>query len=470
MSDDSLKVFMDWVDGYLNFEKTPKKNIFWLDTMNFFCEKLGHPEKSYRCFHVAGSKGKGSVSTMLAGILEASGYKAGIYTSPHIVSFTERIGTVNGAFDDRIYLSAAEELMKTVQSVPLSELPGERQLTWFEIVTLFAMLCFKYAKVDWAVWEVGLGGRLDSTNVVSPECCCIGPIELEHTEFLGDTLEKIAAEKGGIIKENVPVVIGWQQNQSVKDVFRQIALQKKSKVIFCDEVSKTDITDYKSRHFTNEDSVTMSANLSSSVFSRPVCANLKLIGDFQAQNAMVASIAAKTVLPQLSEQTIEKGLSSAVLPGRFEILCGIKKFEQIPEMILDGAHTPNSVRFTLETFEKLYYSDSTQSDGKFSSGAVLLFACAADKDVEDIAAIIKSKVDSKVLSTCILTRPGETKACDFSRMEKAFSNSHVDFYATSDYNKAIEDSMATACKNKVPLLVTGSFYLVAEVKKFLKHL
>ena len=230
----SLQKLESWIDSYLNFEKTPKKNIFWLDTMRFFCQKFGEPEQCAPCFHVAGSKGKGSVSTFIASILDEAGYTTGIYTSPHILDFIERISSATGAFKAEVYNNAVEELMKGVQSITQSELPAERPITWFELVTLFSFLVFRQAKVDYSVFEVGLGGRLDSTNVVHPLCSIITPIELEHTEFLGDTVEKIAYEKGGIIKENTPVVIA-QQTPSVRAVFEKIAEEKHAPVVFLED-------------------------------------------------------------------------------------------------------------------------------------------------------------------------------------------------------------------------------------------
>ena len=174
----SIEKLENWIDSYLNFEKTPKKNIFWLDTMRFFCEKFGQPQDFAPCFHVAGSKGKGSVSTFIASILDEAGYKTGLYTSPHILDFIERVSSPNGPFEEEAYNRAVEEIMSGVKAIPTEELPGQRPITWFELVTLFSFLVFRQAKVDWSVFEVGLGGRLDSTNIVNPKVSVITPIEL----------------------------------------------------------------------------------------------------------------------------------------------------------------------------------------------------------------------------------------------------------------------------------------------------
>ena len=210
----AIDVFLDWLSDYLNFELNPKKNIFWLDTIDFLCKRFDNPQDYAPCIHVAGSKGKGSVSKMIACILEEAGYNVGLYSSPHITDFRERICKPSGFFDESVYEEAIKEMIPNVDSI--IDLPGDRPITWFELVTLYAFLCFRKAKVNWSVFEVGLGGRLDTTNVIRPKICCITPIELEHTEFLGDTLEKIAAEKAGIIKNCTPVVIARQQTESVK--------------------------------------------------------------------------------------------------------------------------------------------------------------------------------------------------------------------------------------------------------------
>src|SRR5574344_631801 len=230
-----IAVLQEWLDSYLNFEKLPQKNIFWLDTMQFLCQRFNHPESCAPSFHVAGSKGKGSISVMIASILEEAGCTTGLYTSPHILNFAERIGTAHGLFPDNIYESAVKQLMNSVDSIIPEELPGQRPVTWFELVTVFAFLCFKEAHVQQAVYEVGLGGRLDATNVITPKVCCIGPIELEHTEYLGDTVEKIAAEKGGIIKDGIPVIIS-PQKESVRAVFKSIADKQKAPLLFTDDI------------------------------------------------------------------------------------------------------------------------------------------------------------------------------------------------------------------------------------------
>lgn len=455
MGTDSLSFFTEWLDRYLNFEHTPKKGIFWLETMRFFTERLGHPERSYRCLHVAGSKGKGSMSLMAACCLEEAGFSTGVYTSPHITDFRERVTRSGSFFPDSVYADSARELIVAVDSAGDAELPGGRRPTWFELVTLFAMLCFRRAGMDWVVWEVGLGGRLDSTNVVCPDCCLIGPIEKEHTEFLGDTLEAIAGEKAGIIKKNVPVIVAAQQTESVREVFRKKASECESPIVFCDENASFVIKGYGREG----EACGMFAGISSPLFSRPLSVCLRLLGSFQAENAALVSLAMKTLFPDLDEGILERGLGKAVLQGRFEIVSRPRGFPGIPELVLDGAHTPRSISLTMETFSQLYVRQAADGAG---ARPVLLFACAADKDVEDMAPLFKG-----LFSSVYLTRPGEAKASDMGRLEKAFRDSGLEFKSNPDYKASIGSALAEADRAGLPLLVTGSFYLVAEVKHFL---
>ncbi|WP_407427518.1 bifunctional folylpolyglutamate synthase/dihydrofolate synthase [Treponema sp.] len=475
---DSITKLESWIDSYLNFEKTPEKNIFWLDTMRFFCNKFGHPENFAPCFHIAGSKGKGSVSTFIASILDEAGYKTGLYTSPHILDFIERVSSAQGKFSNEVYDNAVKEIMDGVQKINTEELPGERPVTWFELVTLFAFLTFRQAKVDYSVYEVGLGGRLDSTNVISPVCSVITPIEKEHTEFLGDTLEKIAYEKGGIIKENTPVIIAKQQ-PSVRKVFEKIAEEKHSPVIFAEDfinnlyfeikkisdcINFNTVNDNKNI-LLNKNSIIfntplqnknilslMTVSFSSKIFSRPIKTTLQLTGKFQAENAALAAIAVKTVLPDLSEDIIERALSKAKLPARFEILKNPVSEKSL--IVLDGAHTVNSVKFTMETFRQVF--------GEEKGKRILLFACAADKDAKDIAPLFKNKFDS-----VFLTKPGNVKQSDMNTLSKAFNDTQINCEISEDFVMQIQKSIKKAGEEKAVLLVTGSFYLIAEVKKIL---
>ena len=442
----AIEVFNEWLDGYLNFERQPEKNIFWLDTIDYLCKRFDNPQDFAPCIHVAGSKGKGSVSKMIACILDEAGYKTGLYTSPHILDFRERISAATGFFSEVIYEETIKEMVPNIEAIIPEQLPAERPITWFELVTLYAFLCFRRAKVDWSVYEVGLGGRLDSTNVIRPKICCITPIELEHTEFLGNTLEKIAAEKAGIIKNCTPVVIARQQTESVDIVIREKAITRHAPYYFIDKLVKN--LNYKF----DVNSKKMKIHFESEIFNRPIETDMSLLGSMQLENAALASIAVRKVLPNLTEDVIERGLAKAKLPGRFEIIEKIHDYKDIPAVILDGAHTCKSIKLTLDTFNMFYDNQK----------ANLLFACAADKDVKDISLMFRHRFEH-----IFITKPGIVKKSDMNAEEEAFKNAGLSFTANADYKKMIQLALEDSAKNNRLLLITGSFYLIAEVKKIL---
>lgn len=445
-------MFEQWLNQFLNFEKLPQKNIFWLDTMAFLSEKLNNPEKSYPTIHIAGSKGKGSISAMISSILTEAGFSTGLYTSPHIINFHERISNNQKLFSSEIYENAAT-MIKNVINNNINSITKERPITWFELVTLYSFVCFKLAKVDYGIFEVGLGGRLDATNIIKPELCCISTIELEHTEFLGNTLEKIATEKAGIIKENTPVIVA-RQPESVKEVFRKIANEKNAPIYFIDEVFNEIKSEYSVLNCSENHTPTFSISLKSDIFDSPIITNMKLLGDFQAENAAIAAFAVKKLIPTISNKIIEQGLLKAKLPGRFEIINLEQSNKKLPTIILDGAHTVNSVKHTLKTFKQYFNSEES----------VLLFACAADKDVNEISKAFNNNL--KVY----LTIPGNIKQSNLKKLEEAFNKQKIKFNSDEDFKKQIELAISEAKNKRLPLLVTGSFYLVSEVKKYIDSL
>ena len=435
----ATRSFERWLDSFINFEKLPQKNMFWLDTMRFFCERLDHPEASSPCIHIAGSKGKGSVSKMIACILQEAGFSVGIYTSPHVSDFRERIATPGGFFGDAVYNDAAAELKDAVQSAE-REKKIPRILTWFELVTLYAFLCFRRAHTDWNVFEVGLGGRLDATNVVTPKLCCITPIELEHTEYLGDTIEKIAAEKAGIIKPRIPVIVSHQTTHSVYRVFQKTAQNVGTSCTFVDDMIR-----FREISYTND--YRMNLCLESPLFSRPVQTTLRMLGSVQAQNAAQAALAVKTMLPAVDEEVIEKGLANASLPARFEIVP-----YRSATVVFDGAHTVSSMQNTLAVLTSLFPTRPRR----------LLFALAADKNVEAIAGLFRGTFHS-----ITLTKPGFTKHGDIERAEAACKSAHLSFTCEIDFEKAVQSAFEKAEAASAVLLVSGSFYLAADVKRIM---
>lgn len=450
-----LEFATEFFDQFINFERHEiKRTNVRLETIKLLCDYFGYPELACPCFHVAGSKGKGSVTTMIGSILKSAGFKTvGLYRSPELTHFTDRISEASGPFPLEVYQNALSELKSGVE-----ELKKEGKLahpTWYELVTIYAFLTFRAAGCDYAVFEVGAGGRLDATNVVKPTSVVINTIELEHTEFLGDTLEKIAAEKAGIIKRNIPVVIGPQKTESVKNVFRKVAREKQAgELVFLPDKLETDYYLDDDKHL-----------------KMRICtlgADLKLPGDFQALNALAAATAVRLAFPAFPDETIKSGLSSAYLPGRFEIKTSreLLDYPQMPYLVLDCAHTENSVSGTVSTLEtyrhllaKQKTYDSCLTDFTLGEKPILLFACAKRKNVEAMAQILKPH-----FSKIILTKPGDFKTPDLPRAKAAFQDATL----IEDYHQAIKTAFETANSSSRALVALGSCYLVSEVKKFLE--
>ena len=446
--------FKDWLDSFLNFEKLPTKNIFWLDTIEYLCKQFENPQDSAPCVHVAGSKGKGSVSRMVSSILTQSGKKCGLYTSPHIKDFYERVSANGDLLDDSLYESCAALMQKKIDGLKNGALPSNRQITWFELVTVYAFLCFRAAKTDANVFEVGLGGRLDATNIVQPKIAVINTIELEHTEFLGDTLEKIAAEKAGIIKENTPVLCAASP-ASVRAVFEDAARQKNARLYMADDLLEDLRFDYeKGSETQNVGQYFMNVQIKSKLFNRPLRAKTRLLGKVQAQNAFLAAAAVRLAFPEIGEETIERGLEAATLPARFETI-NLGGGSGKGLLILDGAHTVNSIAGTMETFAAIFGDDARPKR--------LLFACAADKDVGHIAPLFKNADGSPVFEKIDITKLNSAKQSDPQKAAAAFKEAGLNYQLQEDYLAAIKDTVEAAKKDGAILLATGSFYLTAEI-------
>ena len=449
----AIQCLEEWLDSYLNFEKLPKKGIFWLDTIKFLCQRFNNPQQSFKSIHIAGSKGKGSVSSMLSSIIKEYKGNCGLYTSPHILSLAERITNSHILLDEQIYEESLKELITKVESIIPEQLPNEREITWFELVTLYSFLCFRKSNFSWAVYETGLGGRLDSTNILEPELSIITPIELEHTEFLGNTISEIAFEKAGIIKSKVPICISKQSKEAL-EVILEKAQEVNSPVYYIE-----DYIENLSYVFPSKENNTKKMEVTikfKQLFSRPINAKLSLIGKVQAENACLACLCAKILFPEIPEEIIEKGLNNCRLQGRFEI--EKNPLNKNTEIIYDGAHTVKSIKGTLDSYKKIFHIENHKG--------ILIFAVAADKDIEHIA---KEIIESNLFRKVYITKPGSVKQSDISKVVETFQdfskNSDIKIIHSEDYSTLIEAALKSTKDENTPLLITGSFYLVAEAKK-----
>lgn len=303
---------LNWMFAQLPMYQRQGKTAFKKDVTNIiaFADELKNPQEKFKTIHVGGTNGKGSTSHMLASILQEAGYKVGLYTSPHLKNFTERI-RINGK---EIHKRTVSSFIKKQKA--FLEKQG---LSFFEMTVGMAFWYFAKEKVDIAIIEVGLGGRLDSTNIITPEVSVITNIGFDHTQFLGETLPEIASEKAGIIKENIPVVIGERQKE-VENVFTIKAKKLNADISFASDEKRSYKTD--------------------------------LLGDYQKNNSKTAVVAIKKLKQfKVSEENIKNGLLNVVkntnLKGRWQILQ-----QQSPKIICDTAHNKEGLTYVLNQLSK----------------------------------------------------------------------------------------------------------------------
>jgi dihydrofolate synthase/folylpolyglutamate synthase len=426
--------------GYVNVEKG-QKTVFKLDRMRALCALLGEPQSAYRVIHIAGSKGKGSVSAMTARILEAAGFRVGLYTSPHFRRWKERISLAGSEMPEDLILAAAEEVLPLVLGKSAFDFPGDELPTFFELTTLIAFCSFRRAGCDRVVIETGLGGRLDSTNVVESAASVITPIELEHTEWLGDTIPLISAEKAGIIKSGRPCYVSRQRPEARETIARAAAkmnssLREATILAKAEGISISPTGTSAHLIFTGDSPL-------AARFPDGIDVRTPMIGSIQAENMALALLVAGETEEAVGKEAAVSGPARAFLPARFQVV------SLSPPVVLDGAHTPDSVRPSLESFEAL-----------FPGPKALLFACAEDKNHPLMAEILGPKFDR-----ITLTRPGNFKKGDLPSVERSFTAAGAIYRSFEDYESAILRAFAESKAAGMPLLVIGSFYLCAEAAR-----
>jgi dihydrofolate synthase / folylpolyglutamate synthase len=391
---------------------------------------LGDPQKAYRSVHVAGTNGKGSVCAMTASILRASGLRTGLYTSPHLVDFRERI-TVDG-----VMITEAEvvELAGTVREA--GERSGDsedRPLTFFEVTTAIAFLHFSRNGVQVAVVEVGMGGRLDATNVIVPDVCVITRVSREHVQYLGDTVAKIAYEKAGIIKPGIRVITA-EEDPVVLRVLDSIARDKGA----CLSRAGRDF-DFR---IEGGDRSGVMVHLPS--IGRTV--RLPLLGDYQGSNAAMACEAALELRDHsngITEDSIIKGLSEVVWPGRLEVVLSY------PLVVFDVSHTPEGARVAVDELLKIRQGHTT-----------VVLGVLNDKDLDNIA-----KEFARVADSVIATMPRTKRAFTPEQVRGAMAPLVKDAVACGDVGEALGMALARSKKGDT-VIVGGSLYTVGEAKRW----
>jgi dihydrofolate synthase / folylpolyglutamate synthase len=426
-----------WTDSFTNLEKGTlpfDKRNYRLDRMRRLLGLFDDPDASLRIIHVAGTKGKGSTSALLASVLDAAGHRTGLYTSPHVTSPFERIAIAGEPPHPELLVRIGREVKAAIDSVPQGGMPGHFAPTTFELYTLLAFLYFREAGCEEAIVETGIGGRLDATNIVMSEASVITPLDLEHMDILGDTIEKIAREKAGIIKPGAPAFSGFQPPPA-KQVLRDAARSCGSPITFLDEELERLGTSLDAR------GTSFTLQLKG---DDPVELRLSLLGEFQAENAALACLTLRRTRPEIPPGCYRDGLLAASLPGRMEVL------GSNPPVVLDGAHTPLAVARLVDSFDRI-----------FPGEAVLLFGSVTGKRPREMASILARRFPRIVIST-----PGTFKESDPEKVFEIFRGLNPDTVLERSPEGALRKARQESAGTR-PILVTGSFYMVAEIRRLL---
>ena len=363
----TLDYLYSFVDYSLQHTFRYSAEKFNLERMRTFTQAMGNPQAQFQAIHIAGTKGKGSVAALCASALRAAGYRVGLYTSPHLDDYAERIQVDGENIPHAELISLVEELKPVIESIP--------ELTTFEITTGVAFLYFARQGVNAAVIEVGLGGRLDATNVIVPLVTVITSISYDHTQLLGDTLAKIAYEKAGIIKPGVPVVIYPQMTEAGEELAR-VALERGAPLIQVEQAYRVEPL----RHSLAGQVIGVQArSVSGEIEGVSVPLNIPLLGAHQVSNAVTAYAALKVADQRglaISDQMIQQGFSQVNWPGRFEVL------QQSPPVVLDCAHNRDSVQKLRQTLDEYFPNWPV----------VLVFGASEDKDITGMFAELLPRV------------------------------------------------------------------------------
>jgi dihydrofolate synthase/folylpolyglutamate synthase len=428
---EALDYLYSFVDYSLKNASELAKADFNLDRMRELMRLLGDPQNDYPIIHIAGSKGKGSTAAFTAGALRAAEYRVGLYTSPHLQNFTERM-QINGVPISQDELVAlVEEIKPAVAQLPY--------LTTFELTTALAFLYFSRQKATAAVFEVGLGGRLDATNIITPLVSVITSISLEHTAVLGDTLTQIAREKAGIVKEGHPFVASPQKTEVVR-VFELIAEEKDVPLTL---VGRDIFYKVKKKSIDGQMLEIWLPNAPKIKLSIP------LLGEHQAENAVTAYtalLAARREGLLINTARLKQGFAETEWAGRFEI------WRENPPVVLDSAHTPDAFLRLHQTLDE-YFPDLP---------IVMLFGVSEDKNLGAMLRELAPRRD-----TVILTRAPHPRALAAQKMIEFAEQAGVAYEAIEPVEDALARGLQIADERGILLLSAGSIFLTAAVRDLL---
>lgn len=420
----ALDYLYSFVDYSLKHISELAKAEFNLDRMFALMEELGDPQEKYPIIHVAGTKGKGSVAALCASALKAGGYKTGLYTSPHLWEYVERIQVNGEPISHQQLVELVEDVKPAVAKIP--------KLTTFEITTALGLLAFAKNGVNAAVIEVGLGGRLDATNIVIPDVSVITSLSYDHMAVLGNTLAEIAGEKAGIIKEGIPVVSAPQTEEAL-EVLKRVAKEKNSPLILVGE-------DVKFERLTSSldgQSLYVRDSIRNSILNL----QLHLLGAHQIENAAIAYAALKASGVPLSGESIQQGFAQAKWPARFELL------RREPPVVIDSAHNRDSARRLRETLEE-YFPEIP---------VVLVFCTLEDKDISGMLEELKPR-----LECVVATRADHPRAPSEQWMAEQVAKAGIPVEALAPVSSALERALELAGTQKL-VLAAGSVAFAGEV-------
>jgi dihydrofolate synthase/folylpolyglutamate synthase len=396
-----------------------------LESMRELARALGDPQERLRFIHLAGTNGKGSTAAFCESCLRASGFRAGLYTSPHLVSVRERIQIDRRLISETDFALGMETVRRAIEGM---ENPST---TFFEITTALALWYFAREKVDWVVWETGLGGRLDATNIVQPEVCIITNIGLDHQQYLGESLRDIAAEKAGIIKPGVPVVSAVEIGEAA-DVIGERARAGGCALALVHRDGKAEDLGLRGNK--------QMARIDGREFE------LGLIGPHQVSNAACAVAAMRRL--GVSEAGIARGLAETNWPGRFEIL------SEKPLIVLDGAHNPAGMAMLVATWRAFLAARYGWGAREIDSRAHLVFASVADKEIFPMAQLLRP-----LAGKISLVRLANERSAEPALLAPSFAGLPCACY---DSVSAVWRELADASP-ETTILITGSLFLVGEM-------
>jgi dihydrofolate synthase/folylpolyglutamate synthase len=412
---------------------------FDLENITVLAERLGHPERAYPSVHIAGTNGKGSTAAFLESVLRGAGFRTGLNTSPHLEKINERMRINGKEISDTAFAETFTRMQILVEEL-LAAGKLRAHPTYFECVTAIAFEYFARERVEFGVFEVGLGGRLDATNILSPIVTIITRIDFDHENFLGHSLKEIASEKAGILKPGVPLVLA-EQGAEAREVILARARELACPVIEPAQIFRVDQESLQNglarARITEADS--------GKVFDLAP----SLPGRFQLQNALNAAAAAHLLQNrgfQISQEAITLGIANTVWPGRLE------KLQSSPDVYFDGAHNPGAAR------ELAHFLEQNFSGRKI----FLIYATLRDKAVDEVAGLLFPHA-----TEVIFTAPRTSRAVSAAQLAEIAGHHAVRFSVIPDAERALEHTLAAAAPQDV-IFITGSLYLVGQLRHYWK--